>query len=77
MTQIKKIDSSPKKMSRPLQELKMKAEKARQELLKAQMNLIKDMMNTEQIDLVKHWTTKVLKWNDLDEMNISQKAKID
>lgn len=73
---LKILTPALRKMSKHLQGLKMKSGKAKQELIKDQMKLTKGRMNTEQIELVKHLTTEVLKWNELDEMDISQKAKI-
>jgi hypothetical protein len=74
---LHRLTPEMKKLYKQVQGCKKKVEEARGELLKAQKDLIHDRMNPAIISKVKHWTDEVMKWNDLDEMNISQRAKID
>lgn len=52
-------------------------EQARARLKTAQEYLLADRMNVNLIEQVKHCTTDVLHWNDMEELLLQQQSKID
>ncbi|KAK2396003.1 hypothetical protein QL285_057684 [Trifolium repens] len=66
-----------RKLSRPIMGINITLEKARNELKLTHTNLLSDRMNPLRIQHVKECTEEVIKWCDLEEQMLQQRAKID
>lgn len=74
---LKRLKPILREFGKPLNGLKHKIEDARKELLEAQKDLSNDTMNIGKILRVKQGTTEVLKWDEIEDMEIKQIAKIE
>jgi hypothetical protein len=66
-----------RKLSRPITGIKTTLDKARENLKQAHEILLLDRMNPQHIMEVKKCTEEVIKWNDMEEQMLRQKANIE
>ncbi|XP_045791547.1 uncharacterized protein LOC123886260 [Trifolium pratense] len=66
-----------RKLSRPVKSINITLEKARENLRQAHSRLLQDRMNPFNIIAVKEYTEEVIKWSDMEEQMLQQKAKIE
>ncbi|KAK2401903.1 hypothetical protein QL285_051464 [Trifolium repens] len=66
-----------RKLSRPIMGIHITLEKARNDLQQAHNMLFADRMNPLHIMQVKRCREEVIRWNDMEEQMLRQKAKID
>ncbi|PNY02575.1 hypothetical protein L195_g025887 [Trifolium pratense] len=66
-----------RKLSRPVTSINITLEKARENLRQAHSRLLQDRMNPLNIIAVKEYTEEVIKWSDMEEQMLQQKAKIE
>ncbi|MCI32067.1 transposon TX1 putative 149 kDa protein, partial [Trifolium medium] len=66
-----------RKLSRPITCINITLDKAREDLRQAHSRLLHDRMNPHYIMEVQKCTKDVIKWNDMEEQMLRQKAKIE
>ena len=66
-----------RRMSKHINGITKKVEEARENMCTTQNNLIKDIMNTKLIREVMKYTIEVLNWNEIEENELQQKAKVE
>ncbi|XP_058772315.1 uncharacterized protein LOC131646218 [Vicia villosa] len=76
-SKLQRLKPELTKFSRSMSNVTQELEKARKELEISQTNLTKNRMDAEAVDKVKECTDSVIKWNELEENMLKQRAKID
>ncbi|MCI42613.1 transposon TX1 putative 149 kDa protein, partial [Trifolium medium] len=74
---LQRLQPILKNISKPLSDVKLKITQARDELLKAQMELGVDRLNAGKIDAVKHCNDDLLHWQEVEEKILQQKTKLE
>lgn len=73
---LKKLQPVINNLSKPLIDIKVKLQEAREKLTHAQMELTLDRLNKDKIDRTKDCTEAVIKWIEMEEQMLQQRAKI-
>ncbi|KHN06941.1 Transposon TX1 putative 149 kDa protein, partial [Glycine soja] len=73
---LKKLQPVINNLSKPLIGIKVKLQEAREKLTHAQMELTLDRLNKDKIDRTKDCTEAVIKWTEMEEQMLQQRAKI-
>lgn len=73
---LRRLQPVIKERSKPLNGIKKQIDKAREDLSKAQQELILDRMNIAKIDRTKGLTKKIIELCNIEEQLLREKAKI-
>ena len=73
---LKKLQPVINNLSKPLIDIKVKLQEAREKLTHAQMELTLDRLNKDKIDRTNDCTEAVIKWTEMEEQMLQQRAKI-
>ncbi|KAL5162615.1 Transposon TX1 uncharacterized protein [Glycine soja] len=73
---LKKLQPVINNLSKPLIGIKVKLQEAREKLTHAQMELTLDRLNKDKIGRTKDCTEAVIKWTEMEEQMLQQRAKI-
>jgi hypothetical protein len=74
---LQRLQPILKAFSKPISDVKLKISKAREDLLKAQKDLVLDRLNVDKIDMVKQCSDELLNWQEVEEKILQQKTKVD
>lgn len=74
---LKRLRPVIRKLSKPLTDVQRNIISTREELKIAQEDLSRDVMNVNLINKVKVKTKEIIRWQELEEKVLQQKAKID
>lgn len=73
---LKRLQGVLYKLSKPLLSANQQVSQARDNLVVAQDSLIEDKMNSEKISKVKSCTEDLIKWHDIGDIILKQRAKL-
>ncbi|CAJ2651355.1 unnamed protein product [Trifolium pratense] len=74
---LQRLQPILKEISKPLSDVKLQISKARENLLKAQLDLGLDRMNADKIEVVKQCNDDLLNWQEIEEKILKQKSKLE
>jgi hypothetical protein len=74
---LQRLQPILREISKPLSNVRLQISKARDALLKAQTDLGLDRMNCDKIDMMKHCNDDLLRWQEIEEKFLQQRAKLE